>query len=234
MSWNDGQPLEPASHRFGPREVAQRYAQLEKSHPTADSLATLMGKAIAAFDSPADQPSPLDSGEMSELSKVASEKSKLLQTLQSRLVQQLIFGHVVGYGYEMPRQASAKPVRIPNDVWTGTIKWGISSVKGNGLEFIQVRVCRAEKVELHSPPAEPSVKRGRPSRADQITEAFWSLDEDGEIPDTVENVKALFTPILMRIDRLNPDQAGDRVGLSKQTLYARVPKLIKEKTFRSQ
>ncbi len=234
MTWETGLPLETASRRYGPPKIAQRYAHLEKSHPALDSWAILFGKTIEAFNNTQGETSPFGSAEMRKLAQVASEKSNLLQTLQEALVHRLKAGKLLGFGYEMPRQASSEPVKIPSDVWFGSVKWGTSSVKGNGLEFIQVRVCEAQHVALEAPYVLPSVKRGRPSRSDQISEAFWSLDESGEVPDTVENLKALFTPILRRIDILYPDQAGDRAGLSEKTLYEKVSNLIKAKSARSQ
>ncbi len=155
--WENGIPLKLAFQEFGNKDVLAAYDVAKRTE-----LHFILPKT---YD------------EHPNLASDGSNRNELLHECQRQindlyaeneyyLCKDFRTGRLVGLGYALPRHPTDTPAYIPGDVWNRDVDIGKNIVKGNGLEFVEVRVFKPgdEETSRRSP--------GRPSRQDQIIRTF--------------------------------------------------------------
>lgn len=212
-----------------------RYVEIQKARPRFKMLEFLSEQfSTLGKPGPKNELPTVEDPRFKEATALNTEQLEIHRELEKRLLGFLSRGQLVGIGYSLPRTPDARPAEIPQDVWTGRVKWDKDEVDGNGLRFIAVRVVRPQTV-ASTPQIQtlaPDISKGRPSRREQVEAAFWALDKEGRIPDFPDNKKSLFAPIIDKIDELFPEEAGNRAGLRDKTLYSIISNLLDARTLK--
>lgn len=152
--------------------------------------------------------------------------------LQDYLLRLIGGGHVLALGYALPRRPEDYPAWIPLDVWPGKIGWPESSVKGNGLEFVAVRVVTNRTAQGLLSSCDqgllPAVKKtGRPSLKARIIEAYDALKGAGQI-DFKSPMGHAFPQLRAWLSERYPDNAGQFANMADETIRKHVSNLFKE------
>ena len=212
--WNKGLSLGAASYRFAHPQLKAEYD--ERRNAKMPKLATpepipdarwweMVGAMFEAY-----QP----------IAEARGEIAKADQRLKDYLMQLIGNGQVLAFGYALPRAPEDFPVRVPLDVWSGKIDWYASTVKGNGLEFVAVRVLPIRFVQEFAPqkllPPEEK-KSGRPSIQQEIFEAYESLKGQGAI-NFDASMKSHYPLIRDFLCKAYPDKAGQFQYLADETI----------------
>ncbi len=167
-----------------------------------------------------------DNEKTSGLSRKASTAGHLGRMFDERVRNNLRRGEWIAYGHSIPRKPNDEPVKIPIDVWLNYTKvsWERDTVKGQGLEFINVVITKSypgqpDSLGASEPKEEPHTRRkvGRPPVRPVILEAYESLKADGKI-DFTKPKSALFGPISNLLARKYPDRASEFKGLDDSTI----------------
>ena len=157
----------------------------------------------------------------SAISKRAIRSRDLRQIFQDRALAPLQSGEFVAYGYSVPRKAEDPKVEIPVDVWkiTPGISWDNCTVKGQGLEFIQVGACPRPEPQQSQPEHINSSSKsvGRPTVRPYILEAYEVLKNKGEIDFTAPKT-ALHGPICNWLANQYPDREVEFKNLNDSTI----------------
>jgi len=136
-------------------------------------------------------------------------------------------GEFIAYGYCLPRKPEDKRVEIPNDVWRvwPSISWDNSTVKGQGLEFIQVGACPRPPQQQTLPAHEtrPIKKAGRPSVRPHILEAYEALKISGLINYEAPK-SALYGPICDWLANQYPEREVEFKSLDDSTIRKTISK----------
>ena len=216
-SWENATPLHSAVDYFFPGEFANCYQQkdvalsnprlvlkaislhLGKPQLEQDNNAIVLANAIAA--------------------SIASQKDF---SAKKKLREWALKGKLAALGYSLPRQHEDKPVLLNQDVWTGSVDWQSSEVKGKGLHYTSVKLVEYKW-------RDPSKKRrpGRPSDKDAILIAFEELLEEGLI-DWNAYQKDCYPDVRKRMARNNPDKAADLLIISGCTINKYIRKRYNE------
>jgi hypothetical protein len=160
------------------------------------------------------------------------ELDKIKRKMKDLFVSLLRREKALAYGYTVPRQAEDFPQLIPSDVWTGKIDWSKAAVKGNGLEFVAVRVLpspardelmEGKKETFITPPIKPV---GRPTVSPNVLEAYESLKADGLIDFKAAQVR-VHDQIRQWLAKQYPDRAGQFSNLAKETIRKEISDLFK-------
>ena len=96
---------------------------------------------------------------------------------QTELIKDIHEGKYIVIGIELPRSSKSKPTRVPDDVLRSSfgVDWDESILAGNGLQFVAVRLVRAdfERGTRKS--------RGPESRGPEVTRKYKELVATGKI-----------------------------------------------------
>ena len=132
----------------------------------------------------------------------------------------------------MPRSPDDYPVLIPRDVWPGKVAWPDSSVSGNGLDFVAVRIVANRTAEdlltsndLGSLPGPK--KAGRPSLKAGIIEAYQALKDAGHI-DFDRPMGHTFPRVRAWLSERYPNNAGQYENMADETIRKHVSILFKQ------
>ena len=114
------------------------------------------------------------------------------------------------------------PAIVPQDVMSGTFQFERNTIKGNGLEFVAVRIVQNSAAE----PVKALHKRrpGRPSVQEPIKAVFKALQEDGKI-DRNKAINSNFPAIRAKLAEMYPDSTPTKI--SDKLLYRVIPPLLK-------
>ena len=122
--------------------------------------------------------------------------SDYLAQMRLQVVRWVSDGTLKAFGYPAGRKPDDVPVPVPDDLWACTVDWGNSRVTGNGLTMEGVRLILKSSLppmlaSLNTSGTNIDGRGGRPSRADEIAEAYKALSKNGEItPDMSLKVAA--------------------------------------------
>lgn len=164
----------------------------------------------------------------SAISKKAGRSGELRRLFQDRALARLQSGKFVAYGYSMPRRAEDQKVEIPIDVWKvwPSVSWENSTVKGQGLEFIQVGACPRPEPQQKLPTTQtnnPSKKVGRPAVRPNVLEAYNALNDAGLI-DFSAPKSALYGPICDWLANQYPERETEFKSLDDSTIRKTISK----------
>ena len=227
LFWENGVGLERAWRMFVPSDALETYKK-KRAEKTPESKPIDIPKGshwlmIVAGAFASAQPAIENWQETGELER----------KLQDHVIRFITGGKLVVYGYALPRSVNDHPVQIPADVWSGNIGWRKSTVSGNGLEFVAVRVLPKKThdqiterdVGQFLPP--PRKMIGRHSHKVVILEAYDELKANDKI--------AFNRPMTKFFDGLRewlclryPESTGPYSDLSDETIRKTVSPLFKE------
>lgn len=211
--WEDGHTLWQALFKCTDPDKAKAFSTYINGPPQSVVLDALL-EAVQGGNNPsglADAQRHLKAGE------------QLRTEVEADLVGQIVAGRLLAVGYALPRSPDDPLRYVPDDVWSGKIDFHASTVRGNGLEFISIRIIRPEAIT-----GKPKEARrpGRPSRSDQVIAAFNALDAEDEI-DRSTSLSSHFEAVRHRVKVLYPEGANSEKGLSNQLLYKVLKPLFK-------
>ncbi len=151
------------------------------------------------------------------------EASRALSTLEDELKTQCLkwirTGTLKAYGFPIPRKVSDEPSEVPADLWGGTIIWRKDTIEANGLRIEAVRIVQAPP-----PQVDHTQKPGRPSRRDEIYQAYAELKERGAIDFETTSLKAICTQVQERVLARNPNHPDGTKGIG----YKAIERTIRE------
>jgi hypothetical protein len=208
IEYQNGILLAEAAWEFAPRSLIREYKQARTSlancaKPFEAQAYASTGQAFLHF--------------MDTIRAPIDVRALMQETLLTGLRE----GKFMALGYRLPRDLSDPAVQIPADLFESRyVTWHNSTIKGAGLEFVNVRVVRTPKnvaaIEhrlispiLNSRPgnsvAYPENRRkpGRPSKTPIIEEAYNGLDAIGAVQASATK-QAIAADIQKWIERHHP------------------------------
>ncbi len=129
-------------------------------------------------------------------------------------------GALIGFGFIHPRRPQDYPQPIPSDVWNRFADAWQSSVGGNGIEFVAVRVAsmsRYTELLASSGLARSEKQVGRPSVAEKVREAFEALCA-AKIIDGSGALSKTYQPIRDWLSQNYPENALQFSKLAGETI----------------
>lgn len=223
--WKKGLDLGRAAYRFAHPSLRAGYDELRSTKVEASELSPLPDGAhwLVALDAVFKHLKPY--------ADISAARADAKRQLQDYLLRLIGGGHVLVLGYALPRQPEDYPVLIPIDVWRGKIGWAESLVKGNGLEFVAVRVVVSRTaqglLEANEQRQLPAPKKtGRPSLKADIMEAYEALRDTREI-DFGNPMSRLFPQVRTWLSEKYPDNAGQFRKMASETIRRQVSDLFK-------
>lgn len=209
LFWNRAVPLSHAYVAFAPKDKAERHKHLAE-HNGLPGILDRMSQQVQKGKS---------AGEAFRASyDPSNDLRELREELLSDCLKRLRKGQLKAYGFATPRRPSDSPQPVPPDLWNGIIGWDSSKVRSDSLTMEAVRLIPPHwETELlaQQVSAGSDMRPGRPSRGDQIVEAFEALDEAGQI-DYAAPMAQTFDPIRNRVQATHPDEGTK--GLSEKTI----------------
>lgn len=184
--WSAGVTLWDAQFRFAPRtDVADFSSKHAKRRPFTDALEGVVAQLSKL---PASEQSAA-MAKYNAWAKASNDANTAQSKLQRFLIDNLRAGNFIALGYSVPRHANDDPVPIPSDVWEGQIGWSNSTVKGNRLEFVAVRVLarnwidhiEAQRASAAARALSAPKPKGRKPIKVAVPEAFQQLLDAGQI-----------------------------------------------------
>lgn len=163
--------------------------------------------------------------------EVMTERDKVRESLQTNIANHIKFGRLVSYGFEPPRSLSSVPAAIPPDVWKGHLDWVGSSLSGQSLKFIEVRLISPQKrdqlVDSTLLTAEMDKRQvGRPSIKLHVEQAFAALEKFGRI-DVEQSAKAHFPLVREHMRKAHPEQYPENYKLGDEGIRSHFSPLFK-------
>lgn len=150
----------------------------------------------------------------------AIRRGQVLRKMEHELIGGLTAEKFIAIGYAIPRKARDYPGLIPNDLFRPQFfKFEESRIRGNGLEFVEVRIAKRARGSLKGSfpnlPTTPA-RIGRPSMQLEIRKAFSELTLAGKIPPGMPQ-KPKFDLIKSKVRKNNPTKFGES-NLSDKTI----------------
>ncbi|HVB79570.1 MAG TPA: hypothetical protein VNE82_06410 [Candidatus Binataceae bacterium] len=152
-----------------------------------------------------------------------SERATIRAKMLDCLLKWLRDGHLVAYGFVLPRNPDAPPIRVPSDLFEKRFLCKDSGIKGHGIEFSAVHVLdprRVQEIEASAPkqlPRPASHARGRKSVGDLIMQSVQSLLVEGKI-DPDAPYKRTADLIRAHVHDHFPGEVIGNKGLSDETI----------------
>jgi hypothetical protein len=159
---------------------------------------------------------------LSGFNKLSITRSKLETTLKANVLSYISKGHILGFGYEVPRSVSSVPVAIPKVAWTGQCDWEKGTLSFRGLEFVDVCLTtnriRNEILERGNVDKTPTNPAGRPGVGAAIKEAFNALHKAGQI-DPQASQSSHYPKVRAWLELNKPDLPVPPASISDKTFY---------------
>jgi hypothetical protein len=214
--WQHGVTLWDALARYGTPETWKAYEAIDPSRAMAKSASPfLIGLLVEMFQPVAD---------------AASRKQSLLRELQTEIIAGAARGELLRVGFVVPRRATDEPAWVTSDLWPrDRIEWTESSVSGNGLSFVAVRVLHREALaQLEADTSEArNAGRGPKSARPYIEKAVTDLISTSKLdPQAPHKVNAG----LVR-EYVNKHYAADfpgKKGLNDETIRKIMVRMLKQ------
>jgi hypothetical protein len=219
--WNNGIDLDAAAYQFGSPELKDALNQVRAAmgapkEETSDAL-------TVGTDAPWLEVLAVGMAKIQPAVAALNDFGDAWSRLRKHLIRAISLGHVVPVGFALPRTPGDTPISVPIDLWSRTIDWKASSVSGNGLEFVAVRVvsdqtARALMAEIDgafSPKLKPNL--GRPSVQREIFDAYISLKEQGLL-DFSSSMACHYDLFRDWLCKQFPENSGQYGNLSNETI----------------
>jgi hypothetical protein len=162
--------------------------------------------------------------------KADGGQKKTLQQARDNLISMAARSQLYAFGYELPRRGPDKPIELPKDIWRGIINWDKSSISGNGLNIIAVRVIQpADAYELlNDLVANPEPRSaGKPSLKHVIHDAYEYFRDIGDI-DYSKPMASFYNKIRAWLINKHPDYAGVFSNMHNETIRINIRKSFDE------
>lgn len=211
--WDAGCNLWQSMFRYGPPDIVRAYAAIPANQPFLETLnawTALLSKEPSA------------QAKFSESQTLINTAADLRKRLEKHIRQELQEGRLAAIGFSVPRRPDDSPAIVPQDVMSGTFQFERNTIKGNGLEFVAVRIVQNSAAE----PVKALHKRrpDRPSVQEPIKAVFKALQEDGKI-DRNKAINSNFPAIRAKLAEMYPDSTPTKI--SDKLLYRVIPPLLK-------
>ncbi|MEH6478154.1 MAG: hypothetical protein V7727_20845 [Sneathiella sp.] len=160
------------------------------------------------------------------------KENALKKELQADVLINLKKGNLVGFGFSTPRKMDDDPQEIPLKVWENNIVWDNNRIEGRGLVVEDVRIVSRQTILIAKRQTVPVpyeiTSKGRPSRREEILEAFTDLNNKGEI-DYSGPMRSV-VPLIQNWLFIHPiySKQGDQ-GLGSQVIIRTISSAFKEK-----
>jgi hypothetical protein len=220
--WRLGVPLDAALLRFNPPEGVSRF---QGSGSKWEHFAAGLGRFAESLkrDVPeADRKRAEQEAHAHFAAGHAATDAR--RELENFIVGHLVAGNLLAVGFRVPRSPADAPFQIPLDTWEGKINWADSTVAGNGLHFVAVRILprtwlRRTLIENDAAAtAQPTPKPiGRPEKKAVVPKAFENLLASGRI-DLSKPKSHCYPQIRDFLATQFPDRAGEYRAMSRYTI----------------
>ncbi|MCC3305847.1 hypothetical protein [Sneathiella sp. HT1-7] len=147
---------------------------------------------------------------------------EIINDWEADFIKLLISGKIQTIGFRAPRQPESSPKLLPPDTWEDWVDWHEGTVSANGITFVGVRIAPPDMLPS-SQESEKSI--GRPSRQNQINEAFHALYKEGLL-DFSGPMKSNYPAIRQWVLANYPDNEIGERGLGDKTMANIVNPLI--------
>lgn len=231
--WKRGIPLGEAFHRFGPKEQAARYVELEQSLKPVGLPEFIAKLNDAAIEHNGDIAATFQAAGP-VITPAQREAEKLADRLKAICLRRLLRGELLGFGFGVPRAADATPVPVPADCWGGFVNWQDHRVCSGSLRMEAVRIVPAHWIEeaaladrikpdetgteMNDRQKVPEpVRPGRKTRKAEILAAYAHLTETGTLRPGTPN-KTLGHLIREQIFQNTKAGQPNDEGLSDETI----------------
>ena len=146
----------------------------------------------------------------------------IISDWQTEFVELVTSGRIQTIGFRSPRQPESTPKFIPPDTWEGWVDWQQGTVSANGMTFVGVRIAPRDMLS-NSQETERNI--GRPSKKDQLVEAFHALRKDGLVD--FSGPMNVNYPVVRRWVQMNyPGMKNEEQGLGDKTMARVINPLI--------
>jgi hypothetical protein len=179
--WNKYQDAQTASNRL----MAKGCERAKEVVPDADIVTQIIAAACVGLGAWSDGRAQIDD---------------VLSEMDDRLCTAVGTGKLIPIGYEMPRKADDRPVRLPNDVFQRRyLNAAKSEVQGAGLWFVSVRIAVAN--DDHTQPHKLTVLPNVPEAAALTADASTKLAK-GRLNEFREPILCVYRTLIAtgRID----------------------------------
>ncbi|MEP3321513.1 MAG: hypothetical protein ABJN40_10745 [Sneathiella sp.] len=206
--WNKAISLQNAPLKFGDEAQAAAY---RKYHQEQNGM-MMLEKLISNIEGDAKGADIFEG-----LAVKTTSKLEILTSLRNDTKKRLLSGELTGYGFQSPRNVQDAPVQIPSDLWNGRINWERDSLTSGSIKLESLRIEELVSVEI--------APAGRPSRQEQIKEAFLTLADQGKIDFSKPKTACYETVRKWVLDHYPDEENGDK-GLSVKALEKHVNPLF--------
>lgn len=220
--WRTGLPLGLARFELCDGSVREEYEQFTKqmmSDPVAFAQEVMRPADVSEKDWDELKRTPLS--QLTSLAAAAFATFRRPKDLEDSILRKINDGALVAVGFLEPRKPIDRPALIPNDVWDGEIDWKESTVKGNGLSYVAVRInADVDEQSGHAgskEPESPLRPQGRPSLKPYIDEAYVALKAEGQI-DWSKSRARMYPAVKNWLCAQYPEMADKFSGTSDKTL----------------
>lgn len=210
-TWQRGIPLSQAFYRFMPRDVQEQWKSLSEANSNltiarklndivSQSVQTEPGQVMKQFAGLVDH-------------DASRARSTLEDQLKAQCLNWIRTDALKAYGFPTPRKVSDEPSEVPADLWGGSVIWHKNTIEANGLRIEAVRIVQA------SPPQEDHTKKpGRPSRRDEIFQAYAELKERNAIDFETASLKSICTQIQGHLLARSPSHPDGTKGIGDKAI----------------
>ena len=181
-AWQQGLPLGEALEEYSDPELWEEY----------EPIAALVMPKLPPADLPLEPFKPSDQIHRAALPPI--DPARLMERfysldngIKADVIRRLTAGELLAVGYPAPRRRRQPPVWILPSTWEqGRVSWMESELWTDTNAFEQVRVilspaAAAASIVATIPPPEPTRPAGRPTRREDIRQAYIALREAGRI-----------------------------------------------------
>lgn len=219
--WEKGVPLSRSFIRLGNKEKVAEYQQCQKQFSTLtmlDKINSNLNNGIESWDALSN---------VVDGNAPARERADALENeFREAVLRHIKNGSLVAYGYSHPRHASDLPQKVPSDLWNSFIHLDKDKLDHNGLRMDAIRLTPLQWIT--GPTSEEPASAGRPSRKEQIIEAFHVLVENRQI-DFSKPAKHCYETVRLWVQTHYPDVEDNEKGLGDKTMANIVNHLFKAK-----
>lgn len=213
--------------RFGDRKLIERFNSLENPNSSDKLLSRMLenvDKGVTGFDALKDVVDPSSS--------YRNEEKELKKQLKDNILRYVSKGILVGYGFSSPRNVEDVPQLVPNDLWAEYWHSTGNTLTSGSLTMENIRVARKElindQLSLAKGDHEEIRPAGRPSRKNQIIDAFHILADEGEI-DFSKPKTHCYALIRNRVLTQYPEENDGEKGLGDKAIQKHISPLFDTK-----
>jgi hypothetical protein len=224
--WNSGMYLSRAPYAFASKSEKEEHKRLHSV-----SASELMAKAAEETAASGLTSWEVVNAMMGASNPILSARMEWSNRMRAFVLQHLITGSLIAYGFEPPRRMDSVPFHIPAAYWRGRIQWKDSKLTVQGLEFEQIRLvtlkARDQVLGVDANFQSVTKKTGRPGYKDEIIRAFEALNAIGKI-DTQSSLQAHYKKVSDWIELNVPEGERPTKPLSDNTLQRHLSPLFNE------